>query len=199
MSQSARIKKLVIRYAWAGPIIGFIFGILFGPGVVGQIIDFRIKSHSVHIEQLKLEKEFFEKIQSCQAEILLELKNYFSLRDQLYQLQVKRSMDDNLEKKYWSSLKEVQELVKKYNQLEDLYSSVNGKPAKYFVFSNYYQPLNKLQPPVIIGIFRITNDSKIPTGQSSEPPKGLFFLMEQDPILGSITNLYKMNDWQNNK
>jgi hypothetical protein len=75
------IKQFVTHYAWAGTIIGFVVGFLFGPGFIWKYVEFRQKDRSAGIEQLRVEKELYERLQVLQNQTSSALLRYIPLRD----------------------------------------------------------------------------------------------------------------------
>jgi hypothetical protein len=80
------IKRFVTHYAWAGTIIGFAVGLLFGPGTLWKYFEFRQKSQSAEIEQIRLEKELYERLQVLQNQISSAILQYIPLRDRYVSL-----------------------------------------------------------------------------------------------------------------
>ena len=57
-------KQFLTQYKWAGPVIGFILGTVFGTGSLWHFFDYRIKSNTASLEQAKLEKDYYERLQN---------------------------------------------------------------------------------------------------------------------------------------
>lgn len=83
--KTSRLKKLVVRYVWAGPIVGFVLGIILGPGSFWHLIDLRLKNHEVNIGDIRLEKEIYERQQVLLQQSADDIITYVNLRDAYFE------------------------------------------------------------------------------------------------------------------
>ena len=94
MAKSSRFKKFVIRYAWTGPVLGvlgFILGIILGPGSLWQELDLKVKNHQANIAEhqvsladIQLEKDIYERQQVLLQQIADDMITYVNLRDSYF-------------------------------------------------------------------------------------------------------------------
>lgn len=145
-----RIKQLIIRYAWAGPIAGFAVGFLFGPGVLWQYTDYRLKNHSVTLEKIRIEKELYERLQSIQNEVSSIIPQYIILRDQYFP----NKRNYQLQNEYYVTKTKLVSLITGYNRLEAKLSCIEGRSPHFYVI-----PIPPLQP-YNFKIQKTTDDSE---------------------------------------
>ncbi len=127
--KTTRVKRLVTRYAWAGPIIGFAVGFVFGPGVIWEYADFRLKSHSATIEQVKVERELYERLQLLQNQISRLVLQYIALRDRRFH----DTNDRQVQNEYNASKANLVSLIREYNRLEVKLSIMEARSPRFFV------------------------------------------------------------------
>ena len=75
------MKQFLSRHKWAGPIIGFIVGVILGTGALWQFLDYRLKSNAASLEQTKLENNYYQRLAGIQKDVSSELIGYIKLRD----------------------------------------------------------------------------------------------------------------------
>jgi hypothetical protein len=122
-----RIKKFIARYAWAGTIAGFVFGFLFGPGIIWQMADFRLKSRSATFEQAKVKKEFYESLQVIRDEITSELPKYIDLRDKYNN---RKPLDYQIQNDFKIEQLKISSLYGEYNRLETMVCNLENRPPQ---------------------------------------------------------------------
>jgi hypothetical protein len=79
--RNSRIKRIVVRYAWAGPIIGIAIGVLLGQGSIWQYLRFGLESEQTSDHRLRTERELYERLQLISNDVLTEIPRYIDLRD----------------------------------------------------------------------------------------------------------------------
>lgn len=126
---TARIKQFLSRYTWAGPIIGLVIGTLLGSGSIWQYFDYRLKSQFNLMEEIKVEKDIYDKLQLIQNETLSQIPEYIKVRDlyfsdkKTYQVQ---NDFDVMETKLVN-------LITAYNRLEAKLATIEQRKPRFFV------------------------------------------------------------------
>lgn len=162
-----RVKRFVTHYAWAGPIIGFAVGFLFGPGFIWKYAEFRQKNRSTEIEQIRLEKELYERLQVLQNQTSSVISQYIILRDRRFS----DANDHQVQNEYNAAKENLVSLILEYNRIEVKLSNMEGRSPRFFVI-----PL----PPTAPSNFRVE------VSKDGEPVFKWDFL--QDPVVIEIEN-----------
>lgn len=129
-------KQLLAKYTWAGMLASFLIGAVFGSGALWSYLDYRNKSKVTALEQIKLEKEYYERLQTIQSEVLTDLPKYIDLRD--HHLQRDKSMRRDakgydVQNEYLTLLSRLAASIERYNRLEWKLSNMERRPARWFV------------------------------------------------------------------
>ncbi|SRR6266481_958598 len=127
------VKRFVTHYAWTGPIIGFVVGFLLGPGFIWQYAEYRQKSRSTDIEQIRLEKDLYERLQVLQNRASSEILKYIPLRDRFF-----KTNDENreyqMQNEFFAAKETLVSLIHEYNRIEVRLSNMEGRSPRFFVF-----------------------------------------------------------------
>ena len=123
------IKQFFARHKWAGPTIGFILGTLLGTGAVWQFLDYRLKSNTASLEQAKLEKDYYERLQSIQYQVSSELIEYVNLRDR----HMANRQDYQAQNAYSVLLAKLTASIAQYNRLEAKLCTLERRKVRWFV------------------------------------------------------------------
>jgi hypothetical protein len=131
------IKRFVTHYAWAGTIIGFAVGLLFGPGTLWKYFEFRQKSQSAEIEQIRLEKELYERLQVLQNQISSAILQYIPLRDRYVSLMNEGPSQKKYEvqNEYNAATATLESLTREYNRIETRLSNMEGRSPRVLVIT----------------------------------------------------------------
>ena len=175
-----RLKKFLVRYAWVGPLIGFAAGFVFGPGIIWQVFDFRLKTRSSVLEQIKTEDDLYERRQFIQGEISSSISQYISIRDKFFlnksanqSIQTGIASNYQIQNEFNISKLKLVSLIDGYNEIEINLSLIEGRPPHFFVF-----PLPPL-PPKIAGITEEDGNKRILNVESA-PQDPLVIDIEKD-------------------
>lgn len=135
-----RFKKLIVRYAWAGSLIGFAVGFVFGPGIVWQIFDFRLKTRASVLEQVKIEKDLYERRQSIQSEISSSISQYIPIRDSYFlnksdyqPTYIDQEKHYQIQNEFNITKSKLVNLIEEYNEIEINLSLIEGRQPHFFV------------------------------------------------------------------
>jgi len=131
------IKRFLSRYTWTGPIIGFLLGVLFGPGSIWKYAEFRQKNRSIDMEQIRLEKDLYERLQVLQNNASSAILEYISLHDR----RLSDANNSQMQNAYNAAKENVVTLVREYNRLEVRLSGMEGRSPRFFIL-----PLPRLRP-----------------------------------------------------
>src|SRR5438445_3403878 len=131
------IKRFVVRYFWAGPLVGFILALLFGTGVIPSYFDYSLKNLSAALDKTKVKKELLERIQTIHNEISSTIPKYLTLRDRL-PLPGESYLVRN---EYIVVKMKLVSLVGEYNRLEVDVGGLENSPPRF-----YSLPLPPLAP-----------------------------------------------------
>lgn len=121
------IKQLAVRYGWAIALIGSIIGFLVGN--LWHIADFGQRSRTTELEQTRVEKEFYERLQLLQNEISAALPRYIELRDQHYSDLSNYPVQNGFN----VLTRKLVNLIGQYNTLEVKLAMMEGRPTRWFV------------------------------------------------------------------
>ena len=139
-----RIKEILSRYIWSGPIIGIVIGTLFGTGAIWQYFDYTLKSQFNQMEKIKVEKEIYDKLQIIQNETLSQIPEYIKVRDRYFSdkktYQVQNDFDVMMTR--------LVNLITAYNRLEAKLATIEQRPTRFFV----------IPVPPVAGKLSITKD-----------------------------------------
>jgi hypothetical protein len=143
MKKSNKIKRLVIKYIWAGPIIGFAMG------VATNLLDFHFKSRSSNFEQIKLENDLHERLQNLNSDISASELKYISLRDQFFQnWQVGDHNQYPLQNEFSAAKANLLSLFNEYNSIQINLALIEGTSPNFFVL-NIPPPTPRLHVEII--------------------------------------------------
>jgi hypothetical protein len=123
-----RIKRFVVQHAWAGSIIGFIIGLLFGPGIIWQYSELRLKGRAATVEELRVEKELYERIQLLRGEASTAISSYVNLRDRFFDDKQNYQVQNN----YMAEKAKLVSLIGEYNRLEAKIATLEERPPRFF-------------------------------------------------------------------
>ncbi len=123
------VKRFVTHYAWTGPIIAFVVGFLLGPGSIWKYAEFRQKNRSAEIEQIRLEKELYERLQVLQNQASSAIIQYISRRDRHFS----RPNDYQAQNEYNVAKENLLSLIREYNQLEVKLSTMESRSPRFLV------------------------------------------------------------------
>jgi hypothetical protein len=123
------MKQLLAQKKWAGPVIGFIVGAVFGTGALWQFLDYRIKSNAASLEQTKLEKEYYERLYSIQNEVSSELIKYIQLRDRYFANRSNYEIQNEL----LVLTTKLAASIAQYNRLEVKLAILESRKVRWFV------------------------------------------------------------------
>jgi len=151
-----KLKELTKKYSWAGALLGFALGFFFGPGLLWNLLDFHLKRHSATIEQLKIEKEFYDRIQEIQSEISALIPSYISLQEDCDSIneqyptadhpgRLPTQADNDIKVKFISAKEKLQSLIAEHNRLELMLHDLTGEKPQIIDESVIPTPPSKLQ------------------------------------------------------
>jgi hypothetical protein len=132
------MEQFFARNEWAGPIIGFIVGVVLGSGALWQLLDYRIKRNAAALEQTKLEKDYYEKLYGIQNEVSSELIRYIQLRDRHFA----NRQDYQIQNEYNVLTTKLAAFIAQYNRLEVKLAILESRKVRWFVI-----PVPPLPPP----------------------------------------------------
>jgi len=157
-----RLKKFIVRYAWTGSLIGFAVGFLFGPGIVWQVFDFRLKTRSSVLEQVKTEEDLYERRQSLQGEISSSISQYIPIRNNYFlrkkdyqpiqtdkEIEAGKESDYQIQNEFNITKLKLVSLIDEFNEIEVNLSSIESRLPHFFALS---------LPPIAPHIIGITNN-----------------------------------------
>lgn len=129
-------KQILVRYKWAGKLAAFLIGAVFGSGGLWSYLDYRNKSNVAALDQIKLEKDYYERLQIIQNEVATYLPKYVGLRDR--HLGRDKSVGTDLkgydvQNEYIVMLFRLAASIERYNRLEWKLSNLERRPARWFV------------------------------------------------------------------
>lgn len=130
-------KTFVTRYAWSGPIVAFVIVSLLGTGVIWQYFELRLKSRNATIEQIRAEKELYERLQLLQHQASDAIPRYIALRDRFFSA----LNDRDVSSAYQAEKAKLLGLVREYNRLEAKLSTMEVRSPRFFVL-----PLSQMAP-----------------------------------------------------
>ena len=118
--QRTTFKAFVTRYAWSGPILASVVVCLLGTGAIWQYFEFRLKSRTAIIEQVRAEKELYERLQLLQHQASDAIPRYIVLRERFFS-----SLNDrDVSSAYQAEKAKLLSLVREYNRIEAKLSSM---------------------------------------------------------------------------
>ena len=129
-------KQLLARYKWAGTLAAFLIGAVLGSGALWSYLDYRNKSNVTALEQIKLEKEYYERLQIIQSEVAADLPKYVGLRDRHLGRGKSVGLDVksyDVQNEYLALLSRLAASIERYNRLEWKLSNLERRPARWFV------------------------------------------------------------------
>jgi hypothetical protein len=129
-------KQLFARYKWAATLAAFLIGAVFGSGALWSYLDYRNKSNVTALEQIKLEKEYYEQLQIIQSEVAADLPKYISLRDRHLRRDKSVVLDTkgyDVQNEYLALLFRLAASIERYNRLEWKLSNLERRTARWFV------------------------------------------------------------------
>lgn len=112
---------------WIWPIVV----LLVGTGGIWKYGDLRLKSRTTAFEQIRVEKELYERLQVLQKETSLELPRYIVLRD----LHFSNTLDYQVQNEYGILKAKLSSLIAEYNRLEQTLSKLEDRPPRWFVLA----------------------------------------------------------------
>jgi hypothetical protein len=125
-----RVKQFITRYAFAGPIFwvaGVAVGFLISQG--WKYAEFRQKSRSTDIEQIRLEKELYERLQVLQNKASSAILEYIPLRDRHFL----KTNDYQVQNEYNAAKENLLSLIREYNRMEAKLSNMEGRAPRFLV------------------------------------------------------------------
>ena len=122
-------KQFLTQYKWAGPVISFMLGAVFGTGGLWHFLDYRIKSSTASLEQTKIEKDYYERLQNIQNEVSSELTKYIDLRDRHFA----NRQDYQTQNEYHVLKTKLAASIAQYNRLEVKLSELELRKVRWFV------------------------------------------------------------------
>jgi len=129
-------KQLLARYKWAGTLAAFLIGAVLGSGALWSYLDYRNKSNVTALEQIKLEKEYYERLQIIQSEVLADLPKYIGLRDRHLSRDKSVAPDAkgyDVQNEYLALLSRLAASIERYNRLEWKLSNLEQRRARWLL------------------------------------------------------------------
>lgn len=90
---------------------------------------YRIKSNTTSLEQTKLEKDYYERLQNIQNEVSSELPKYIKLRDRHFA----NHRDYQTDNEYFVLMTKLAASIAQYNRLEVKLSELERRKVRWFV------------------------------------------------------------------
>ena len=123
------VKQFLWRHKWAGPIIGFIVGVILGTGALWQFLDYRLKSNAASLEQTKLENNYYERLAGIQKDVSSQLVGYIQLRDRYF-----ANRDDyKIQNEYSVLMTKLAAIIEQYNRLAAKLALLERRKVRWFV------------------------------------------------------------------
>jgi hypothetical protein len=121
------LKSMVLK--WAVPCICFIVGAVLGTGALWQFLDYRNKRNTASLEQIKLEKDYYERLNGIQNEVSSEIIRYIELRDRYFA----NCHDYQIQNEFLVLMTKLAASIEQYNRLEVKLAMLEGRMVKWFV------------------------------------------------------------------
>ena len=129
-------KQLLAKYKWAVTLAAFLIVGVLGSGALWSYLECRNKSNVAALEQKKLEKEYYERLQIIQSEVAADLPKYIGLRDRHLGRDNSVASDAkgyDAQNEYFALLSRLAASIERYNRLEWKLSNLEQRPARWFV------------------------------------------------------------------
>ncbi len=123
------MKQFLSRHNWAGPIIGFIVGVILGTGALWQFLDYRLKSIAASLEQTKLENNYYERLAGIQKDVSSELIGYIQLRDRHFA----NRADYQIQNEYSVLMTKLAASIAQYNRLAAKLALLERRKVRWFI------------------------------------------------------------------
>lgn len=123
------VKQFILRNKWAGPIIGFIVGVILGTGALWQFLDYRLKSNAALLEQTKFENSYYERLVGIQKDVSSQIVDYIQLRDRYF-----ANRDDyKIQNQYFLLMNNLAAVIEQYNRLAAKLALLERRKVRWFV------------------------------------------------------------------
>jgi len=123
------MKQLLARHKWAGPTIIFMTGAVLGTGALWQFLDYRLKSNTASLDQIKLEKDYYERLYAIQNDVSSELIGYIQLRDRY----LANRKDYQTQNEFHVLTTKLAASIAQYNRLEVKLAMLEQRKVRWFV------------------------------------------------------------------
>ena len=164
----SEIGHFIRRNSWAGAILAFILGLIFGPGGLWQCQEVRLKTQSRNDERVGVEKGLYERLQILQDRVLSKIPAYVKMRDAY--LDKTESYEQQNERIAFNQ--DLLSQIGEYNRLEFKLSKMENRQPRWFVV-----PVPPTAPQRV---------ELIPDGEPVPPAEGPTSEARDDHFLQSI-------------
>jgi len=123
------VNHFLVRHKWAGPIIGFIVGVILGTGALWQFLDYRLKSNAASLEQTKLVNSYYERLAGIQKDVSSQLVGYIQLRDRYFA----NRKDYKIQNEYSVLTTKLAAMIEQYNRLAAKIALLERRKVRWFV------------------------------------------------------------------
>lgn len=127
--KTVHIKRLLVRYAWVGRIVGLVVTFLFGTGIIWKYFDYDLKSRSAKLEQTRVERELYERLLLIQNDVSSAIPQYVITRD----MHIADAKNYQIQNAYTVAEQKLVNLISQYNRLEVKLSSIERRSPRFFV------------------------------------------------------------------
>lgn len=111
-------------------------GAVLGSGGLWSYLDYRNKSNVTALQKIKIEKEYYERLQIIQGEVAADLPEYVGLRDRHLGRDKSVALDAkgyDVQNEYFALFSRLAASIERYNRLEWKLANMEQRPARWFV------------------------------------------------------------------
>ena len=186
-----QFKKFVSRYVLIWPILAYL------AGLCTQLFEYKLKTRSSTFEQIKLESDLLDKIQSINKELQDNTIAYNTIRNEYYNnaSELDLRSKNRLKMEYSVTKGKMLQLCEEYNLLQTHIASIENVKPHFYVFG-----LDLWVPAKIIQTLKsrkhLANDT---SGMDANMLEVFYPLPQRDPLIveasSSLSNLFSVNGY----